>query len=302
MKKVLAIVGPTGAGKTALGISLAQKLNGEIISGDSIQVYKGLDIGSAKVTKEEQSQAVHHLIDILTIEDAYSVKDFQTAARSLIDSLSEHNKLPIIVGGTGLYIKSVLYDYDFPEEQETAEEIEWDRYTNEELLEELRKKDRRAANNIHVNNRKRLIRALKMAYSGQNKSEIIEKQSHEMIYDALCIGLTVDREKLYDRINMRVDKMMKEGLKEEIDRLYIETPDLFHKRAMQGIGYREWKDYYEGNTSLAFTVEEIKKHSRQFAKRQYTWFNNQMDVHWYHIDEEGFEQKVLKEVTEWYNR
>ncbi len=299
MKKVLAIVGPTGAGKTSLGIQLAQKFGGEIISGDSIQVYKELNIGSAKVGEEEQKQAKHHLIDILTLNQSYNVADFQIQARSLIDQLSEENKLPIIVGGTGLYIKSCLYDYQFPKQTEREDNTEFENLSNETLYAMLQEADYPQSLKIHVNNRKRLIRALQMAKSGNRRSDVLSDQTHEMIYDAKLIGLTMPREILYERINTRVDKMMEAGLLEEMENLVEKYPDLFDKRGMQGIGYREWKGYFENEKTLEEVLDEIRTHSRQFAKRQYTWFNNQMAIDWFDICEPNSFVRIEEEVTKW---
>lgn len=300
MKKVIAIVGPTGVGKSDLGIKLAQKYNGEIISGDSIQVYRGLNIGSAKVTKEEMDNIPHHLIDTLDLKDNYNVYDFQLQARHLINEITSKGKLPIVVGGTGLYIKALLYDYEFEkEEKENIDETECDAYTNEEILEQLKKYDPKSANSIHVNNRKRLIRALKMAKSGKSKSEIVDAQEHKLVYDAKVIGLTVDRDLLYDRINQRVDKMIEQGLKKEVEILYVKDKDFFRRRGSQGIGYREWESYLKGLSSEANVIDEIKKHSRQFAKRQYTWFNNQMDIKWYDILEKNYQNEIQEDIEKW---
>ncbi len=200
MQKVLVIVGPTAVGKTDFGIECAALFNGEIISGDSIQIYKGLNIGSAKPTVSEQSRARHHLIDIKEADENYSVKQFQELGRSCIKDISERNRLPIIVGGTGLYIKACLYDYVFFDEDE--DDYQYPDLSNEELYELLRQKDPEALEKIHVNNRKRLIRALNIFEKHhQGISSIKKQQEHKPIYDALIIGLTADNETLYQRIN-----------------------------------------------------------------------------------------------------
>ncbi len=292
MNKVLVIVGPTAVGKTAFGIECAKKFNGEIISGDSIQIYRGLDIGSAKPDKTELAQAKHYLIDIKDSKGSYSVKEFQELSRKYIEEISRAGKLPIIVGGTGLYIKASLYDYHFYEEEE--EDEQYPDLSNEELYELLKQKDPAALEKIHINNRKRLIRALNV-YEKHKKgiSQIKAEQEHRPIYDCLIIGLTAERKKLFERINERIDKMMEAGLIQEIEALLKNGVD-FSDQSMQGIGYKEFKGYFEGNKSIEECVEEVKINSRHFAKRQYTFFNNQMDVKWF--DDRSL---AMEEVRKW---
>ncbi|MBE6115026.1 MAG: tRNA (adenosine(37)-N6)-dimethylallyltransferase MiaA [Erysipelotrichaceae bacterium] len=298
MEKVIAVIGPTGVGKTAVGVELAKWLQSEIISGDSIQVYRGLDIGSAKVTEEEMQGIPHHLIDILPIDAKYSVYDFQQQGRKAMKSISEQGKIPLVVGGTGLYIKSLLYDYEF-ESEEGPDTSKYANYTNEELYAMLAKVDPASLEKIHMNNRKRVIRALVIHDThGVSKSEWEAKQEHEMLYDAYIIGLTCERERVYDRINRRVDKMMEAGLVEEVTNLQ-QYPDIFSYQGMQGIGYREFQAYFHGTSTLEEVSEEIKKHSRQFAKRQYTWFHNQMPVHWYDVTKENFLEDIKKDIQKW---
>ena len=292
MNKVLVIVGPTAVGKTAFGIRCANAFNGEIISGDSIQIYKGLDIGSAKPDANELSQARHYLIDIKEADDNYSVKEFQELSRKYIDKISNEGKLPIIVGGTGLYIKASLYDYVFFDEQE--EDDQYEDLSNEEIYELLKQKDPAALEKIHINNRKRLVRALNI-YEKHHKgiSQIKSEQEHKPIYDALIIGLTMDRETLFERINMRVDRMINDGLLEEIKGLLAKGIS-FDDQSMQGIGYKEFRNYFEGTKSLEDCIEDIKINSRHFAKRQYTFFKNQLDVKWFTDQEEA-----IREVEKW---
>ena len=279
MRKVLVIVGPTAVGKTDFGIRCANTFDGEIISGDSIQIYRGLDIGSAKPDNKELFEAKHYLIDIKDPDENYSVKQFQELGRKYIDEISERGKLPIIVGGTGLYIKACLYDYVFFDEEE--EDYQYPDKSNEELYELLRQKDPEALEKIHVNNRKRLIRALNI-YEKHHEgiSSIKAKQEHKPVYDCLIIGLTAEKEILYERINSRVDKMVEDGLIEEIDGLLKRGID-FDKQSMQGIGYKEFRPYYNKEKTLEECIEDVKTNSRHFAKRQYTFFNNQLDVKWY---------------------
>ncbi len=295
MQKVLVIIGPTASGKTSFGIKCANAFNGEIISGDSIQIYRGLDIGSAKATKEELSLARHHLIDIKDADGSYSVKEFQDLGRKCIDEISSENKLPIIVGGTGLYIKACLYDYEFFDEQE--EDNQYEDLSNEDIWKLLEEKDPAALEKIHVNNRKRLVRALNIYEKHQKGiSEIKAEQEHKMIYDAKIIGLTMDRETLYKRIEERIDLMVKEGLIEEIKGL-LDKGITFDNQSMQGIGYKEFKDYFNNEKSLEECIEAVKINTKHFAKRQYTFFNNQMPVEWYENKEDA-----LEEIKKWYER
>ena len=279
MKKVLVIVGPTASGKTDLGIKCANKYNGEIISGDSIQIYKGLDIGSAKASKDEQKQAIHHLIDIKDPFDTYSVKEFQEKGRALIDDITSRNKLPIVVGGTGLYIKALLYDYTFLDEEK--DDDEYTHLSNEQIYELLKIEDPKCLEKIHVNNRKRLVRALNVVRKHHTGiSDIKDRQAHTMLYDAKIIGLNKDRQELYKICDRRVDKMLDDGLIDEIKNL-LEIGVSFDNQCMQGIGYKEFRSYFDGTSSLEECVELVKRNTRHFVKRQYTWFNNQMPIEWY---------------------
>jgi len=279
VKKVLVIVGPTAVGKTSFGINCANTFNGEIISGDSIQIYEGLNIGSAKATKEELASAKHHLIDIKQPTENYSVMQFQQLSKNLIDEISDKGKLPIIVGGTGLYIKACLYDFVFM--QEDGLDNQYENLSNQELYERLMDVDPKALEKIHINNRKRLIRALNVYEKHKiGISEIKDSQQHKCLYDALIIGLTIDRQILYQRIDERVDKMLEDGLLTEIKGL-LDKGITFENQAMSGIGYKEFKDYFSNEKSLAECVQLVKTNSHHFAKRQYTYFNNQLNVNWY---------------------
>ena len=294
---VLCIVGPTAVGKTKMSIELAKQLNGEIISGDSMQIYRGMDIGTAKATMDERQGIPHHLIDEKNPDEPYSVAAFQQTVRAKIEEIKSRGKLPIIVGGTGLYIKSVLYDYEFAGESESKEidEAKYGHLSNEELHAKLAAVDEAGAKDIHPNNRKRVIRALEIyETSGVKKSEMIEKQEHKMIYDACLIGLTDDRNVLYDRINKRVDTMYETGLVEEVKALFDQGIPA-ESQSIRAIGYKELYDYFKGFISLEESKELIKRNSRRYAKRQYTWFNNQMDVTWFKVDVQHFD-KTVKEV------
>ena len=278
MKKVLVIAGPTASGKTSFSIELAKRLNTEIISGDSIQVYKGFDIGSGKVTEAEKEGVAHHLIDILEPGTQYSVKDFQKEARTLIDNSS---KPMIIAGGTGLYLKACLYDYVFTDEEASPRNEKYDQYTNHELYEMLVERDPVQAEKIHENNRQRVLRSLTVLdNTGKRQSEIIDEQNHEPIYDFFIAGCTMARDELYERINLRVKMMIEKGLEQEVKGL-LAKGITFEDPAMKGIGYREWADYFNGNLSITEVEALIARNSRRYAKRQYTWLNHQMPVHWF---------------------
>lgn len=292
MKKVLAIVGPTAIGKTDFGIKCANLFNGEIISGDSIQIYKGLNIGSAKASEEELNQAKHHLINIKEANENYSVKEFQEKARILIDDICNRGKLPIIVGGTGLYIKALLYDYVFFDEDE--KDNVYESLTNEQIYEILKKEDPESLEKIHINNRKRLVRALNVLEKHKEGiSKIKEQQQHNLIYDAKIIGLTIERDELYQRICQRVDAMINQGLINEIETL-LKSGINFDNQSMQAIGYKEFKPYFEKTKTLEECVDDVKRNTKHFAKRQYTWFRNQMPINWYNDKDEA-----LKEIEKW---
>lgn len=283
--KVIAIVGPTAVGKTSLSIDLAKRFNGEIISGDSMQVYRGLDIGTAKVTEEEMAGIPHHLINVRDIDESYSAADFQATARQAIQDISRRGKLPIIVGGTGLYIQSLLWDYKLGSEGEPEDDSlrkEFEAYAeekgNQALWKKLQAHDPLAAEKIHYNNRKKMIRALEV-FQLTGHSILAPKEQPKKLYDSFLIGLNTDRAVLYDRINQRVDVMVEQGLLNEAKRLAV-MPDV---QAAQGIGYKELFPYFSGEISLDTALEEVKLHSRRYAKRQLTWFRNRMSVHWYDL-------------------
>ena len=300
MKKVLVIAGPTAVGKSDFAVSLAQKFNLEIISGDSIQVYRGLDIGSGKIRKEEMKGIRHHLIDILPPDASYSAADFQSMARDLID---HSEKGMIICGGTGLYLKACLYDYSFNQEEDEAScDPSLEQYTNQQLYEMLEKTDPIQAQKIHVNNRRRHLRSLTIQIrTGKPQSQVESEQSHQMIYDTKIIGCTMERSMLYERINRRVAMMFEAGLKNEVESL-LKQGIRFDHQSMQGIGYKEWKPYFDGEAAEDMILEEIRKHSRQFAKRQYTWLNHQMPVEWCDMSDPDEIQRTLDQIEHWYTK
>ena len=260
MEKVIVVIGPTSVGKTKMGVALAKKLNGEVISGDSMQVYRQMDIGTAKVTIEEMEGVTHHCIDILDPKDQYSVHDFQQTVRKQITEITNRGHVPIIVGGTGLYIKAALYDYTFSEMENNHDEInkKYKDYTNEQLYAHLKQIDEESAKILHFNNRRRVLRAIEIyEQTGQKKSEMINEQEHICLYDAYFVGLTLPRELLYERINLRVDLMMKNGLQGEMESL-IKQGLTRENQSMKAIGYKEWFDYFEGKCDLNEVSENIQ--------------------------------------------
>ena len=262
---IIVVTGPTASGKTKLSEKLAKKYNGIIVNADSMQIYKKLDIGTAKVKKEELEDVPHYLFDICNPEDDYSVYDYQRDARKIIED--NKDKTIILVGGTGLYIKAALFDYKF---EEQTEKNTYDDLTNEELYNMAKDK----GFDIHINNRRRLINAL-------NKNEVTNNKN-DLLYDAIFIGLKPDRNILYEKINNRVDEMIEEGLLNEVETLYKEYGNV--KSLKSGIGYKEIIEYLDGNINLDTAIELIKKRSRHYAKRQFTWFNNQMNMKWFKTD------------------
>lgn len=297
MKKVIVIVGPTGVGKTKLSIELAKHYNSEIINGDSVQIYKELDIGSAKVSKEEMQGIKHHLLDFKNIEEDYTVYDYQTDLRTKINEFYDREITPIVAGGTGLYLKAALYDYKF-EKEDNSNFNSYDDYSNEEVYELLKQKDEKEASKLHPNNRKRVVRALNVIDNiNQSKTEMLEEQNHAPIYDVSFIGLTLPRDILYERINKRVDIMIENGLLEETKQLFNKYGDKNYK-SLQAIGYKELFMHYRNEISLEEAIELIKKKSRNYAKRQYTWFNNQFDVKWFNVNLENFD-KTIQEIIEY---
>lgn len=283
MKDIIVIIGPTGVGKTKLSLSLAEELNAEIINGDSVSIYKALNIGSAKPTKEEQSKIKHHLIDIKTVTEDYSVYDYQKDVREKIQELTEKGKRIIIVGGTGLYIKAALYDYRFTE---GTTNNSYENLSNEELLAKL--KNYQPKYIPEVNNRRRLVRLLNKFEN--NESEQTNKD--KLLYPIKVIGLTTDRENLYNRINNRVDEMLEKGLLEEIKNLkpYYNSSRILNS----GIGYKEFSPYLFENKSLKEVAEEIKQNSRRYAKRQYTFFRHQFNVKWFDVNFENFSETITE--------
>ncbi|MBR2604026.1 MAG: tRNA (adenosine(37)-N6)-dimethylallyltransferase MiaA [Bacilli bacterium] len=282
---IIVITGPTGVGKTKLSIELAKKYNAEIINYDSVQIYKGMDIASAKVTKEEAEGIPHHLIDFKDYRDDYSVYDYQIAARNKIKELQDKNKNIIFVGGTGLYIKATLYDYKF----ESDDEISDINLDTKELLYAIHEMN--PDSKVDPNNRRRLIREYINLKSG-----VDNKKGNNLLYDNVYfIGLEISRDILYDRINKRVDIMVQNGLIEEAKYFFKKKPT---KAIMTPIGYKELFKYFRNEISLDEALDLIKKNSRHYAKRQFTFFKNQMDIKWFNVDFNNFDN-TIKEVEDY---
>lgn len=303
MEKVIVIVGPTAVGKTALGVQLAQLFNGEVISGDSMQVYRGLDIGTAKVTDAEKGDVPHHLIDVRDVDEPYTASDFQQMGRAKINEITTREHIPIIVGGTGLYIESLLYnmshgeadpDPDFRTEMEALAEKE----SRQFVWEKLEAIDPEAADNIHPNNLVRTIRALEVHHVTGQKFSDYKKQQNERqpLYDTFIIGLNTDRELLYNRINQRVDLMMADGLIDEAR--WLDRAVSRDAQSVRGIGYKELFAYFDGDINLQEATSDIKQASRHYAKRQLTWFRNKTAVDlWVNLVEHPEELEQVKQAV-----
>ena len=283
------ILGPTAVGKTKLSIEVAKTFDGEIINGDAMQFYQGLDIGTAKIKEEEKLGIAHHLLDFLDPQSNFSVAQYQTLVREKMAEIKTKKKLPIIVGGSGLYLSSVFYDYQFPgEERDNSFEDKYKDTDTETLARILIETKPKLAEKVDLGNRRRILRALQ-----KDESDFQEKM-YPYYENGIVIGLTGSRKELYQRIDARVDKMISEGLVEE-------AKDLFDKgiesQATQAIGYKELFTYFTEETTLEKAVEIIKQNSRRYAKRQMTWFRNKMDVNWFDVDFSDF-QRTISEVIE----
>lgn len=302
-KRLLIIAGPTAVGKTDMGIILADKLNGEIISADSMQIYKNMDIGTAKPSLEERKGVIHHLIDIINPDENFSVAEFQRLAKGIIDDLISNKKLPIIVGGTGLYINSLIYDMDFTQSvsnrrlreilQEEAENM-----GNEYIHNKLKEIDPGLADRIHPNNIRRVIRAIEVYHETGDKIGDFSKDivlSDE--YEFFLAGLTRERRELYDRINTRVDIMIEQGLIEEVRNLLNlgYSKDLV---SFKGLGYKEIIEYLESNYDLNEAIRILKRNTRRYAKRQLTWFRRYAGINWYNVSDYPAGQNLAEHIIE----
>lgn len=303
--KIIVIVGPTAVGKTYVSVELAKNLNTEIISADSMQIYQGMDVGTAKVTEEEKKGITHHMIDIVRPDDDYSVSDFKSDSEEIIDALLSENKVPVIVGGSGLYVNSLIYDLDFgkAKSDEKIRKHYTDYYNvhgEDGLYEILLKVDPEAAEKIHKNNVKRVIRALEVHdITGKKFSDLntdIRKASNK--YDCILIGLSMERKTLYERINKRVDEMLSEGLVGEVKGLIDKGYDK-NLVSMRGIGYKEIVDYLEGNTTYEEAVNILKRNTRRFAKRQFTWFLKDDNIKWFSMDKLDEIDKTIESILDY---
>ena len=296
-QKVIVICGPTASGKTALSIELAKKINGEIVSCDSMQIYKEMDIGTAKPTLEEMQGIKHYMIGIISPNERYSVADYKKDAKKAIREILNKGKVPILVGGTGLYIDSLIYEIEY-------QDIEFDKEYREHLEKEVKEKgleelynvakeiDPEAIEKISKNDKKRILRILEIYHAtGENKTEQERKsRQKEVEYDYKVYALNMDREKLYDRINKRVDKMIEEGLIQEVEKIYKKYNDF--PTAMQGLGYKEVVEYLEGKLTKEEMIEKIKQETRRYAKRQLTWFRKNKQTIWLDVGKNTIQNNI----------
>lgn len=302
--RILVIAGPTAVGKTEYAIRASRSFNGEIVSCDSMQIYKYMDIGSAKPTFEERHAAVHHLVDFADPGVDFSVAEYQKLAHEAISDILSRGKLPVISGGTGLYLNSILYDMDFGSDmQDMQYRKSLEKIAEEQgspaLHEMLRTSDSQAADRIHPNNTKKIIRALERIKCGERTVRPFSGiQNENPLYDPVLVGLTRDRSELYDRINLRVEKLVEMGLADEVKRLMdmgLAADDI----SMKGIGYKEIIDYFEGKSDFDEAVELIKKNTRHYAKRQLTWFRRYDRMKWFNLSEYLNDDKAYEEIEEW---
>lgn len=290
--KIIVIAGPTATGKTKLSVELAKEYNAVIINADSTAIYKEPLIATAKVTEEEKEGIPHYMLDLISLDEEYTIYDFQKEGRALIDKLISKNKNIIIVGGSGLYIKALLYNYNL--EETTPDKVDYSMYSNEELKSQADEID--INNNIHVNNRQRLERYITY-FNKTGKTISKTDEINQKLYDFTLIGLDAPREIIYERINKRVDQMFESGLLEEAEKLYKEN----YKNYANIIGYRELNEYFKNNITLEEAKEQIKQNTRHYAKRQFTWFKNQMDdIKWFNVNYEDFNQ-TINEIKKYLN-
>jgi len=304
-RKILIIAGPTASGKTEYAIEAAKALNGEIVSADSMQLYKYMDIGSAKPTPEERKEAVHHLIDEVDPREKFSVFDYKRLALSAIEDIFSRGKVPIIAGGTGLYVNSLIYDMDFserPDDNSLRKELQniADVQGNEALHNILKEKDPAAAERIHQNNVKKVIRAIEILNEGSDRVKTFQESFVKTTsYEVRLIGLMRDREELYDRINRRVDILLEKGLVNEVKELQtigLTTDDI----SMKGIGYKEVLDYLDGAYDYDEAVRLIKRNTRHYAKRQLTWFKRYEEIKWIDLSDNENKAEIVSDIVSFY--
>ncbi len=306
--KVLVIAGPTASGKTKVAVELAKRIDGEIISADSMQIYKYMNIGTAKPTEEEKENIPHYMLDILDVGDSFSVAQYKERANKYIEEILNRGKTPIIAGGTGLYINSITeeinYDEKAEENKEFREELEKiaEKYGNDRLYEELGRVDEEAVKRIHINDTKRIIRALEVFKTTGTTITEHQKMSkqNEKKYDYKIVGLYIEREKLYERINKRVDLMMEQGLLSEAENVIKMISDKGKLTSFQAIGYKEFVPYFNGEISLDEAILNIKQESRRYAKRQITWFKRTNGLEWFNALE-GFD-RLIENIIEFFKK
>ncbi|MEG1309860.1 MAG: tRNA (adenosine(37)-N6)-dimethylallyltransferase MiaA [Bacilli bacterium] len=282
---VIVITGPTCVGKTKASVELAKLIDGEVINADSTQIFRKLDIATAKTTEEEKENIPHHLFDIKDIDEDYSVFDYQRDCRKIIDNIIKRGKTPILCGGTGLYIKACLYNYEFKEQSQKSD---FSALSDLELFNKLKEID--TDTEIHMNNRKRVERALD--YFNETGELLGKIKSDELLYDTIFIGLTTERNILYERINKRVDIMLSKGLLEEAKEVY--DSNIRSKAVLTPIGYKELFPYFENKETFENCIDLIKRNSRRYAKKQYTWFNNQLPIKWINVNFDDFDETIMQ--------
>lgn len=304
MKKPLVIIaGPTAVGKTDISIEVAKRLNGEVVSADSMQIYKYLDIGSAKPTDEEMEDIKHYLIDEIDPREEFSVVQYRDLAKKYIDEIISKNKLPIVAGGTGLYVNSLIYEMDFSStvsDKGIREKLtkEYEKYGAEYLHDKLKEVDKESAERIHQNNVKRVIRALEIFYTtGESIKDFSKDLVESKDYDVILIGLNRDRKELYERINKRVDIMFNSGLLDEVKKL-VEIGLASDDISMKGIGYKEVIGYLNNEYDLDRAIELVKRNTRRYAKRQLTWFKRYKNIKWFNLDKKTNKEKIICNIIE----
>lgn len=303
MRKIIVIAGPTAVGKTKYAIEAAKAFNGEVVSCDSMQLYKYMDIGSAKPTAEELAQVPHHLVDIIDPAEPFSVAEYQKLAKAAIEDIFARGKVPVIAGGTGLYLNSILYDMDFSnakQDQELRQKLESEaqEFGPEYIHNKLAELDADAAERIHPNNVKKVVRAIEAAITGENIKDFKECNTKVKDFERILIGLTRDREELYDRINKRVDLLVEQGLFDEVKGLLgkgLTESDI----SMKGIGYKEIIGYFDQKYSKEEAIDLIKKNTRHLAKRQITWFKRYEDIKWLDISQYEDDNYAIEGMLEW---
>lgn len=294
MKKVLIITGPTGSGKTKVSIDVAKYLNTDIINGDAFQVYKKMNILTAKIKENEKDGIAHHLFDIIEPTEEFSVATYQKLVRTLINEMHKKNKLPLIVGGSGLYLNSVIYDYNFTTNARD-EETKYDDLSNEELHSLLKQKNEMSAQKIHPNNRKRVIRAIQLA----ENNAIVNSFNNKLLYNVKIIYLNIDRPTLYQNLNTRVDQMVEDGLFLEVEKLMKLN---LSKTALGAIGLKELIPFFQGYITKETAIEDVKKNTRHYAKRQMTWFRHQNNITYVDVDMNNFSNTIFSVksiIDEW---